>query len=140
MPTECVVSLDGTSKNVERFSLELVWPVDEPSKLGSTILARKPRDSDTLEVRGSFVLLEHDAAGAFTKFSSYADADLGFVATGASGDSATININKVKILQATPALDGRQTPKPEVQFVAYLDAALGSAIQFVGVNDKATLP
>lgn len=142
MPTECVVKIDTVEKAVERFSLNLAWPLDEPGKLGSTALARKPREASNMTVRGSFTLLEHDAAGAFTKFGAYTDAAIQLVASaaGAAPEELTINVNKVKILQATPALDGRATPKPVVEFEARLDETISSPFNVVATNDKATLP
>ena len=140
LPTQAIVSVDSVAKNVERWTLQISWPVDEPNALGTTAMVRKPRDADVMKVSGSFVLLQHDAADVFTKFSSFGDVDLQLQASGASADVLTINVNKVKLLTGHGHLEGRTTPKPEIQWEAFLDPGILSAIQIVGINDKATLP
>lgn len=137
-PTECSVLIDTVALDAERFSVQLAWPVDEPRKLGSTGLARKPRDAGELTVKGSFVLLQHNAT-QFAKFTGHTNVDLQLLAAipGAPNEELQINLNSCKITRATPLMDGRQTPKPTYEFEAQLDPTIFSPVSFVVTNDKA---
>jgi len=138
-PTEAVVEFDSTEIDVERFSVSMAWSADEPKKLGATTLARQPKDAGSLMVTGSFTLLEHNAA-IWTKFDNFSEAVLQLKATAAAARDFEVNLGNCVLNQATPALDGRNVPKPTVEFSCRLDDSLLTPVQFVGINGLATLP
>jgi len=141
VPTDCTVEVDSVAVAVERFQVALSWPADEPSKLGAVGLARKPRDAGELTIRGSFTLLEHDAT-QYSKFTGHSDLQIELLAAlaGAAPETFEVLIPRAKLIQATPALEGRATPKPVYEFEAQLGAVVPYPVLFSSINDKATLP
>jgi hypothetical protein len=99
------VKIDGTSVDCMGKAINIDIPADEIIPLGNTVLAKEPKLNGHMVVTGNFEAL-FDALTDYNKFAAHTTVDIAYIWTGAGTDALTINMNKVKLQQATPHNDG----------------------------------
>lgn len=135
-PSHVTVSFDGTSLDARSATVRIENPLDEPFLLGSTSLAKEPDRAGVLRVTGSVEVLFDDFT-QYTKFDGSTDVDVQIVATNTT-ESITYNMNKCRLSQATPAVEGRERLSATYEFESIYDTDATENVQIVLVNNDST--
>jgi hypothetical protein len=131
IPSHISVQFDATNLDARTAELSMEWPVDEPFQLGSTEIQREQKDN-TLAIAGSVEVYFLDVT-EYTKFTNFTDVDFGLIMTDATL-SLTINLDTVKLKQATPAVQERERLVATYEFEAFGEP------EVILINNDVTLP
>jgi len=137
-PSEVEVAFDGTTLSAMSCQVNYETPVDEPFLLGSTGLGAEPVQNDVIKVTGNVEVL-FDSWTQYNKFSTEADVDVAIVASSTdTTHSLTYNMNKCRITQATPPVQGRERLKATYEFESFYDTDATGNFQVVLLTTNAS--
>lgn len=141
LPHQVAVKVDAVTVDATEFNLNMTWPADEPNVLGQKDLARQPEDADALSVEGDFTVLFEALADIYTPFVNETDVDVQLLCDTGGDETLTINMDKCRLIQATPHIEGRARQMQPVSFEAFnTGVAATDPVQIITVNDDAALP
>lgn len=141
IPAHLTVNVDGSPVTAMGLNLNVARPVDERIPMrGSAMFAVQPPDAGPFGVAGDFVVREEADLTNYNKFKNAGDVDLGFVCDSGGDETMTLNLNKTRLKQGTPVLDGQNIRVHPYEFVSLLDTVATGSLQSVTVNDKVTVP
>ena len=135
-PPHITVNLDASALSASSCTLTVENPLDEPFLLGSTGLGAEPDRSVVLKVSASIDLLFDDFT-EYDKFSAESDVDIQIVADNGT-ESLTYNLDKCRILSATPAVSGRERLTSTLDVEAFYNSDATENLQIVLANNDAT--
>lgn len=137
-PVQYTAKFDGGSALPVRSGwLQADNPVDEPSGWGSaTFVAEPDRNGDLAWTSELEMYLNSATQTEYAKFTSQADVDVEVKIT-QGANSLTYNLDKVRILQATPHKSGRERPFIRFSLKSMFNSTATENCQIVLVNDNA---
>lgn len=135
-PSQVSALFDGTTLSASSVSINVENPLDEPFLLGATTLGAEPDRSAVLAVSASIEVLFSDFT-QYNKYGSGADVDVAITATD-STHSITYNLNKCRLTQATPALQGRERLRATYELTSFYNTDATENIQIVLRNTNST--
>lgn len=138
LPKECTMNFSGSSVDAISFNLSAAYPVDEPYTLGSTSFAKTPESNDVLAVTGDVTVLFDDMT-EYNFFDGSTDVDLQLSATNGT-EKFIVNLDKARLTQATPHLEGRARLQATYAFETYFNTTATENMQVVVVNDQSAVP
>ncbi len=136
-PQDTTINFDGSAVDFRRWAFNATFEVDEPLKGGSTRLAIEPQDLN-LAVAGNVECYFADTT-EYDLFANDSTVDLQIVCTDGT-HSMTLNVNQVKLTQATPPVEGRDRLIATYEYAAKYDADSTESFQAIIVDDNATIP
>lgn len=136
-PVQYTAKFDGGSALPVRSGfVELENPTDEPSGWGSATFVVEPDRNGDLIARAEIEVYFQNTT-EYAKFASQADVDVEIKVT-QGANSITYNLDKCKLLQATPHKSGRERLFGRFQVESQYSSAALENCQIVLVNDNAT--
>ena len=136
-PVQYSAKFDGGSAlPIQSGFVEMENPVDEPAGWGSATFVAEPDRNGDLVARASLTMYFLNTT-EYAKFASQADVDLEVTVTQGSY-SLVYNMNKCRILQATPHKSGRDRLLATFNLEGFYDAAATENCQVVLTNNTAT--
>jgi len=130
-------SFDGTALDLRSIDISAEFGVDEPYGGGSALVIKEPQES-VLVVAGTTEAY-FDSMAQYDKFKNFSDVDVAVVLSDGTL-SLTLNMNKTKLLQATPPQRGRERLIAAYEFEAYFDVTATQNLQAILVNNDASIP
>lgn len=140
LPSHCTVTIDAASQETMAVNINIARPVDERLQLGQSVFTTQPPDSGPFNVAGDFTIRDEANLTNYAKFYAANDVDLTFLADSGNPETLTLNMNKARLKQATPNVDGQAMSEATYEFVSYLDTVATGSIQSVTINDEVTVP
>lgn len=141
LPKQATVKIDGTTVTAMEVNLNIVRAVDEVVPIrGSGSFAVQPTDAGPIQVAGDFVVREEAALTDYAKFVAGTDVDIQVEFTTADEEALTINMNKCRINQATPGLDGPNVRQATYEFTSLFDTVATGDLQAITTNNESAVP
>lgn len=138
LPKEVNVTFGGVAIPATSVTLTVANPLDEPFILGQTTFGREPDRSDVLKVTLTVDALFDNFTDLYSKFpAGSTDLDVS-VQAAETTSSLTYNLDKCRILKATPHAAGRERLKATYELEAFFNSAVTENLQIVLLNNDAT--
>jgi hypothetical protein len=135
-PSHASVSFDGAALVARNVQINVENPLDEFYVLGTVDLGAEPDRNAVLKVTGTAEVAFSNTT-QYDKFTAGSDVDVTVLSTNGT-QSVRYNLDKCRITQATPHLNGRQRLIATYQFEAYYNSDATENFQVVLVNSDAT--
>lgn len=136
-PSHVSINFDGGASLVARnCQITVENPVDEFYVLGSTTIGAEPDRNGVLKVTGQ-AEVAFSTTTDYDKFIAGADVDVQIIATNTT-QSLTYNMDKCRLLQATPHINARERLLATYQWEAFYNSDATENFQVVLVNGDAT--
>ena len=134
LPSHVTVTFGSNVMVARSVSLTVENPLDEPFILGQTTVGLEPDRSGALKITATMEGFFTNWTAFYNDFSAFNDVD---IAIGASNDTEGIlyNIDKAKILQATPHNEGRDRLVATVEIEGYHSTTAVPGIQIIVSNN-----
>ena len=136
VPRQVSIKIDGGAAiDAQSFTLDTVWPVDDPYVLGNTTYGVIPKSNDVLGVSFSFDYLLTAVATVDTAYLANTEVDIQADVQTSGTDALTINLNKCKFTEHQMPLDGRQRLVATARGSAYFDTTATGNFETIVIND-----
>lgn len=134
LPSAVTVTFGSNVMVARSVSITVENPLDEPLILGQTTFGLEPDRSGALKVTATMEGFFQNFTAFYNDFSAFADVD---IAIGANNGTEGIlyNLDRCKILQATPHMQGRDRLMATVEIESYFSTDAVPAIQIIVSNN-----
>jgi len=136
-PVHYSASFDGTSLAVRSGFVEINNPLDEPLGWGSTAFVAEPDRNGEMTATAQLEMY-FDSTTQYAKFAAASDVDVAIAAVVSANEKITYNIDKARILQATPHNSGRDRLVGTFVLEGYFNTTGTENIQTVLINADTT--
>ena len=137
-PADASIVLDGgAALAATSVSINIENPLDELFILGSKVLGREPVRNGVLKVTWSAEVIFEDFTAYYNKFDGVTDVDVAAACTNGT-ETITYNMDKCRILQATPPVSGRDRLKATLEGESFYNTDATENLQVLVVNTETT--
>ena len=136
VPRQVVIDIDASPVDATNFTLDAVWPVDDPYVLGSISYGKQPL-RQVLGVSFSFQYL-FTVSTVYDLFVANTEIDVQVDVQTAGDEALTINLDKCRITEHPHPLDGRQRVLATASGIAFFNTTATENMQSIVINDQTT--
>lgn len=135
---QLTIQFDGVSLDARSLDLQAAFEVDAPFTAGSASLQKEPAETSEFGVSATIEVIFENMT-QYNKFAAHTDVDVSIVMSDGT-QSLTINLDKCKLKQATPPVQGRERVMVSYELDSYFSATATDCMQMILVNNDQTIP